>query len=124
MKIVSAKPLGSMPVYDLSIDHDDHSFIHGSGVVLHNCGYVICNEPISNFIPLTSVSDVQVTQYTAKSVEESGGVKMDYLSVNSLADIAAAIKLIQKRSGWPDKVPDLKLKDELFPGIRLIPPNG
>jgi DNA-directed DNA polymerase III PolC len=67
----------------------------------HACAYVIGNEPIRNFIPLTSVGQdqVTVTQYTAASVEAVGGLKMDFLGLNSLDDIAAAIKLVQKRHG-------------------------
>lgn len=70
----------------------------------HACAYVIADEPISNFIPLTRVGEdlVTVTQYTAGSVEAVGGLKMDFLVINSLKDIADTIKLVQQRSGIPD----------------------
>jgi DNA polymerase III alpha subunit len=64
----------------------------------HASAFVITNEPIKNFIPLTSVSDVTVTQFTANSVEAMGGLKMDFLVVSALNDIGACIRLIQKRS--------------------------
>jgi hypothetical protein len=99
VKILSAKSLGIMPVYDLSVDHEHHSFVHSSGVVLHNCAFVVTNEPVTNFIPLTSVGNEPCTQFTAASVEAVGGVKMDYLGLNSLDDIAVAIELIQERQG-------------------------
>ncbi len=63
----------------------------------HACGVVIADEPIQNFIPLTSVGGVKVTQYTAASVEAAGGLKMDFLVVNSLNDIGNCIRLIQER---------------------------
>jgi DNA polymerase III alpha subunit len=68
----------------------------------HACAYVIADEPISNFIPLTRVGAdlVTVTQYTAPSVEAVGGLKMDFLVINSLRDIAACINLVQERCGW------------------------
>jgi hypothetical protein len=71
----------------------------GRGKSRHACAFLIANEPVHNFIPLTSVGGVKVTQPTAAQVESSGGLKMDFLIVNSLKDIGNAIKLIQERSG-------------------------
>lgn len=85
----------------------------------HACAYVIADEPIANFIPLTSVSDITVTQYTAPSVEAMGGLKMDFLVVNSLKDIASAIKLIQGRKGYLPK--DERINGIRVPGLRAIP---
>lgn len=124
MRIVAAKPLGTMPVYDLSVSHEHHSFVHESGVVLHNCGFVIADRPIHEFIPLTTISDTKTTQYTAEWVEWVGGVKIDLLGLNSLRDISDAIQLIQSRLGEP--VPEeLYIEGRgLVPKARLIPFNG
>jgi len=65
----------------------------------HPCSYVIANRPIHEFIPLTEVGGVQVTQYTAESVEAVGGLKMDFLGLNTLSDISDALRLIQERHG-------------------------
>jgi DNA polymerase III alpha subunit len=121
MKIVSSKSLGLMPVFDLSVNHEHHSFLHSSGVTMHNCAYVIADEPISNFIPLTRVGEdlTTVTQYTAPSVEAVGGLKMDFLVINSLNDIAAAIKLIQQRSGW--KPVDTEIGGEKVLAHEIVP---
>ncbi len=88
----------------------------------HACAYVVTNEPVSNFIPLTKIGDYIVTQYTAKSVEAAGGLKMDFLVINILNDIQRALDLIQKRSGltFEDKYIDGKL----VPAFRQIPLNG
>ena len=99
MRIVSAKPLGKMKVYDLNVDHEHHSFVHESGAVLHNCGWVLADRPVGEFIPLTKISDVVCTQYTAKWVEAAGGVKVDFLVVNSLKDIRVCLELIRGRRG-------------------------
>ena len=123
MKIVSARSLGKMPVYDLAVDHPHHSFRHQSGAVLHNCAFVIANRPVHEFIPLTRISGVPVTQYTAGSVEASGGVKMDFLVVNSLRDIGYCLKLIQQRSGVEPQ-PYVALKTGQVPWCRVVPHKG
>lgn len=64
----------------------------------HACAFIIANKPINEFIPLTTVSDVRVTSFTAPAVEAVGGLKMDFLVVNSLRDIQDCIKLAQHRS--------------------------
>jgi len=84
----------------------------------HACGYIIANEPVKTFIPLTKISGVTVTQYTTESVEAVGGVKMDFLSVNSLKDISDCIKLAQEGVGVPS---NLIIKGKKVPSIRLVP---
>jgi DNA-directed DNA polymerase III PolC len=85
----------------------------------HACGNVICNEPVSNFIPLTKVGDIIVTAYTAPAVEAAGGLKMDFLGVNSLKDIEACIALVQERLCM--KRGDRVLDGKRVPGLRLVP---
>lgn len=63
----------------------------------HASAFIIANRPISDFIPMTTVSDVKVTAYTANSVEAVGGLKYDFLVVNSLSDLSDAIQLIQSQ---------------------------
>jgi DNA polymerase III alpha subunit len=112
-----------MKLYDLSVDHPSHSFVHASGAIVHNCAFLICNEPVSNFIPQTSVSGVTVTQYTAPSAEEAGALKYDFLVINSLKDMSDSIKLVQEKHGFvPDKTYTLNGKS--VPGFRIIPHNG
>jgi DNA-directed DNA polymerase III PolC len=65
----------------------------------HACAYVIANKPIHEFIPLTSVSGIRCTSFTAGPVEAVGGLKMDFLGLGSLDDIGDAIQLIQQRHG-------------------------
>jgi DNA polymerase III alpha subunit len=63
----------------------------------HACAHVIANKPIDSFIPLTTVSGIRVTSFTAGPVEAVGGIKMDFLGIGSLDDIGDAIQLIQER---------------------------
>ena len=65
----------------------------------HACAYVIADRPIKEFIPLTKISDVVATQYTSKWVELAGGIKVDFLVVNSLKDIRVCLGLIRGRHG-------------------------
>jgi DNA-directed DNA polymerase III PolC len=92
----------------------------------HACAFVIANRPIHEFIPLTTVSQVRVTAYTAPSVEAVGGLKMDFLGLGALDDISDAIKLIQARSGRPlDLFKETVINGRRVPGHRLIPvPTG
>ena len=124
MKIVSGKSLGLMQVWDLEVNHDHHSFVHSSGVVMHNCAFCITDGPIADFIPLTRVGDEVVTAYTAKSVEATGGLKMDFLVVNSLNDIRDCIQMIQDRHGGRIKEA-MKIDKKRVPGQRIVPlPSG
>jgi len=89
----------------------------------HACAVVIANKPISEFIPMTTVSEMPVTSYTSASVEAVGGLKMDFLTVNSLNDLGDAIKLIQSRSGM--EIPaSTTIGGKRVPGHRLVPLNG
>jgi DNA polymerase III alpha subunit len=105
----------------------------------HACAFVIADEPISNFIPITTVGGVRVTQYTAGTVESSGGLKMDFLIVNSLKDIGACIRLIQDRHApehaamWTkarsgltkeEEIPGMRLNGKFVPAIRCVPRGG
>jgi len=130
MKIVAARSLGTMPVYDLTVNHHDHSFVHSSGSVLHNCGFIISNDPIDTFIPLMTIDDVRVTQFTASSVEAMGGLKMDFLTLNSLKDIQVGVKLIQDRSETkiePNpryELPSVEIQNKRVPILRTVPHRG
>lgn len=89
----------------------------------HPCAYGIANRPISEFIPLTTVNDVRVTQYTAESVEEAGVVKYDFLGLNSLRDIGDCLRLVQQRATVP--VPEyVLLAGRRVPGLRIVPKDG
>lgn len=108
----------------------------------HACAFVISDDPISSFIPTMTVGGVRVTQFTAAAVEASGGLKMDFLRVNSIKDIGDALKLIQDRHGTDIDWKPSRLTDADLPGqedrevvgmvidgkkvdhIRCVPING
>lgn len=119
MKIVSSRSLGVMSVYDLALQHPDHSFVHESGAVVHNSAYVITNEPVSNFIPVTRIGDIVCTSYNMKGVEAAGGIKMDYLGISTLDDIEVAIRTIQQRAGWQPEA--MIINGKKVPAMRVVP---
>lgn len=95
----------------------------------HACAYVIADEPISNFIPLQTVGDVRCTSFTAAAVEASGGLKMDFLVVNSIKDIDHALKLVRGRHPVPaerlkadtEGVPYVEIDGRKVPELRVVP---
>lgn len=89
----------------------------------HASAYVISNRPLKEYIPLTKVNEVTVTQYTAKSVESVGALKYDFLVINVLNDLNDAIQLIQARNGGKI-TEDQRIDGKRVPGIRCVPFNG
>ena len=89
----------------------------------HPSAFVICDSPVSSFIPTMKLNGIECTQYTAQSVESVGGVKYDILVVNSLKDVYGCVNLIQKLSGV--EIPtELKLNWITVPKSQLVPKDG
>lgn len=87
----------------------------------HACGFVVANKPISDWIPITTVSGVKVTSFAAPAVEAVGGVKMDFLGLNSLNDIQGAVRLVQERSPAGVQTEDVRLDGRRVPPHQLLP---
>jgi DNA polymerase III alpha subunit len=87
----------------------------------HACAFVIANRPISEFIPLTTVTDGRVTAYTAHSVEAVGGLKMDFLGLGALDDITDCISLIQGDYKEKHAFVGQNLNGKYVPGHHLVP---
>ena len=102
LKITKVEEIGYEDVYDLFVDNEDHSFILGnSGVIAHNCAFVIADMPISDLVPL---KEGHITQYEAGACEEAGLVKYDFLVINQLKDIRVCLDLINKKNGDVNRV--------------------
>ena len=95
-----------------------HGLVRSKSV--HASAFLIANEPVSNFIPITEIDGITTTQYTAEDVEANGGIKMDLLVVNSLNDIQKCIKLIQNKHGKPPEK-YIKINGILVPSFRTVP---
>ena len=78
----------------------------------HASAFVLASKPISDFIPLTTVSGEKVTAFSGAEVEAVGGLKVDLLVVKAINDIQCALELIRSRHavvGTLDSVPAHKL---------------
>lgn len=64
---------------------------------IHAAGIIISGEPLTEFIPLCSAkdSDMPVTQYSMKPVEQVGMLKVDFLGLKTLTAIQIAVDAIK-----------------------------
>ena len=66
----------------------------------HACGFCITDKPAHEYIPLYSIGKDQiVTGFSPKSIEAAGLVKYDFLGLNTLKDVALALKFVKERHG-------------------------
>ncbi|QTL03625.1 DNA polymerase III subunit alpha [Aquabacter sp. L1I39] len=65
----------------------------------HAAGIVIGDRPLHQLVPLyrDPKSDMPVTQYNMKWVEQAGLVKFDFLGLKTLTTITTAVRLIRQR---------------------------
>ena len=82
--------------------------VRNTGV--HACGIIISPDDITNYVPVctSKESDLLLTQFDNKVVEEAGLLKMDFLGLKTLTIIKDAIALIKENYGIeidPDEIP-------------------
>lgn len=97
------------------------------GLGVHACGYVVADEPVSNWAPVSTcpIEDskgneklVNCTQYDGRHVESSGLIKFDFLGLKTLSqmrDICARVKVHYDKDFDIEKIPiDDEKTMELF----------
>ncbi len=79
----------------------------------HAAGVVIGNKPLDEIVPIYKdpSSDMPVTQYDMKYVEEASLIKFDFLGLKTLTTIKKTLELIQKR-GIEVDIDHIPLDDE------------
>ena len=79
----------------------------------HAAGVVIGNKPLDEIVPIYKdpSSDMPVTQYDMKYVEEASLIKFDFLGLKTLTTIKKAIELVNKR-GIEVDIDHIPLDDE------------
>ncbi len=79
----------------------------------HAAGIVIGDRPLSKLVPMyrDPRSDMPVTQFNMKWVEQAGLVKFDFLGLKTLTVIKTAVDFIRKRNIEVD-IPSLPLDDK------------
>jgi len=66
---------------------------------MHAAGVVICAKPIADNVPLQQSDGDVTTQFDMKEVEQLGMLKMDFLGLRTLTDIAKAKQYIKEDFG-------------------------
>ncbi len=103
--------------------------VRGTGI--HACGFIICRDPISDHVPVSTADDpdfpdikTAVTQYDGHVIESTGLIKMDFLGLKTLSEMKEACRVIKEAHGIdidPDKLPiDDELTYKLYQEGRTI----
>ncbi|MBQ0073434.1 MAG: DNA polymerase III subunit alpha [Prevotella sp.] len=78
--------------------------VRGTGI--HACGFIICRDPISDHVPVSTADDpdfpnikTAVTQYDGHVIESTGLIKMDFLGLKTLSEQKEACKNIKLTRG-------------------------
>jgi DNA polymerase-3 subunit alpha len=92
--------------------------VRGTGI--HACGFIICRDPISNWVPVSTADDpdfpglkTAVTQYDGHVIESTGLIKMDFLGLKTLSELKEACKVIKKTVGDEVDLDHIPIDDEL-----------
>ena len=92
--------------------------VRGTGI--HACGFIICRDPISDWVPVSTAEDpdnkgvkVPVTQYDGHVIEETGLIKMDFLGLKTLSELKEAVALVKRSHGIDIDLDKIPIDDEL-----------
>ncbi len=90
------------------------------GVGIHACGFIICRDPISDWVPISTADDPDfpnlkcaVTQYDGHVIESTGLIKMDFLGLKTLSELKEACKVIKQTTGKDIDIDNIPIDDEL-----------
>ena len=85
--------------------------VRNSGI--HAAGVIIAPDDLTEFIPVSTSkdSDLWVTQFDGKVIEDAGMLKMDFLGLKTLSIIKDALKLIEKNRGVTIDIDTIPLED-------------
>jgi DNA polymerase-3 subunit alpha len=87
--------------------------VRNTGV--HAAGIIIAPEDLTNIVPVATAkdSDLLVTQYDGRVIEDAGVIKMDFLGLKTLTIIKGALRLIKQNHGLEFDIDLLPLDDQL-----------
>ena len=78
--------------------------VRGTGI--HACGFIICRDPISDWVPVSTADDpdfkdtkTNCTQYDGHVIESTGLIKMDFLGLKTLSELKEACANIKMTRG-------------------------
>ena len=91
------------------------------GLGIHACGFIVANDPITNWAPISTVSiedskgneqTVRCTQYDGLHVESSGLIKFDFLGLKTLSQMRDICRLIKARKDENFNIDVIPIDDE------------
>lgn len=86
--------------------------VRGTGV--HAAGIIIAPRDLTELIPVAVAkdSDLLLTQYDGKVIEDAGVIKMDFLGLKNLTIIRDALRLIKQNRGIELNIDEIPLDDK------------
>lgn len=91
------------------------------GLGIHACGFIVANEPISNWAPIATVGIedsngndkiLRCVQYEGWRVESSGLIKFDFLGLKTLSQMREICLLIKSRKNEDFNIDMIPIDDE------------
>ncbi len=103
--------------------------VRGTGI--HACGFIICRDPISEWVPVSTADDpdfkdtkTNCTQYDGHVIESTGLIKMDFLGLKTLSEMKEACAVIKQTRGIDVDLDNIPIDDpktfELYQQGRTI----
>ena len=91
--------------------------VRGTGI--HACGFIICRDPISDWVPISTADDpdfkdvkTNCTQYDGHVIETTGLIKMDFLGLKTLSELKEAVENIKITHGIDIDLDSIPIDDE------------
>jgi len=91
--------------------------VRGTGI--HACGFIICRDPISDWVPVSVAEDksdpghkLRCTQYDGHVIESTGLIKMDFLGLKTLSILKEAVENIRITTGKIIDLDNIPINDE------------
>ena len=91
------------------------------GIGVHACGFVVANEPISNWAPIATVGIedsngndkiLRCVQYDGWNVEKTGLIKFDFIGVKTISQMREICDLIKSRKNANFNIEKIPIDDE------------
>ena len=90
--------------------------VRGTGI--HACGFIICRDPISDWVPVSTADDpdfkdtkTNCTQYDGHVIESTGLIKMDFLGLKTLSELKEACANIKQTLGIDIDLDNIPIDD-------------
>ena len=96
--------------------------VRGTGI--HACGFIICRDPISDWVPVSTADDpdfkgvkTNCTQYDGHYIESTGLIKMDFLGLKTLSELKEAVANIKRTRGIEIDLDNIPIDDPKTYGL-------